>query len=130
MRVIGDQDKLVNVVSNLVDNAIKYSPAGGPVTLATSVCDGSVRLSVRDEGLGIAAPDQERIFGRFQRISRSQTESIRSTGLGLYMVEQIVTRMNGTVAVTSRVGAGSTFTVSLPAALEHGPVARTERVAA
>lgn len=116
--VLCDKDKLQQVLYNLVDNAIKYSPAGGPVTIAARLGDeeGKVELSVSDRGLGIVQEDIPRLFGRFQRMSRTETAGIRGTGLGLYIVKRLVEMMGGSIRVESRLGEGSTFLFSLPTA--------------
>lgn len=112
--VRGDRNKLVEVLGNLVDNAVKYSPGGGRVRIACERTDELLRVHVSDEGLGIPDDEQGNIFGRFTRVANPDTENIRSTGLGLYVVRELVTRMGGTIAVRSVLGEGSTFTFSVP----------------
>lgn len=112
----GDEGKLVQVFANLLSNAIKYSPDGGVIRFAAGVHDGSLRASVSDEGVGIPADRVASIFDRFQRVEEPETRTIRGTGLGLYVVKQLLTQMRGTVSVSSSPGRGSTFTVTLPLA--------------
>ena len=113
-RVSGDEDKLRQVLLNLVDNAIKYSPDGGRVGIRVEQRDSGVRIAVSDEGLGIPHADQQRIFGKFYRVDPQQTLGVGGTGLGLYISRELVRHMGGRVTVTSREGHGSTFVVDLP----------------
>jgi two-component system, OmpR family, phosphate regulon sensor histidine kinase PhoR len=113
-RVSGDEDKLRQVLLNLIDNAIKYSPDGGRVGIRIEQRDSGVRIAVSDEGLGIPHADQQRIFGKFYRVDPQQTGGVGGTGLGLYISRELVRHMGGRVTVTSREGHGSTFVVDLP----------------
>jgi PAS domain S-box-containing protein len=113
--VRADSDKLRQVLINLVDNAIKYSPEGGRVELAVERRDGGVRIAVRDEGIGIAPLEQRRIFGKFYRIDPQLARGVGGTGLGLYICRELVRRMGGRLSVASEEGKGSVFTVDLPA---------------
>jgi signal transduction histidine kinase len=113
-----DPDKLRQVLSNLVDNAVKYSPEGGRVRIAIAADDGYVRFTVSDEGLGIPAGEQARIFEKFYRLDPNQTRGVGGTGLGLYISRELVSRMNGRLWVDSSEGEGSTFYVELPLAAE------------
>ena len=111
-----NQPLLEQAVINLVDNAIKYSPAGGTVRVA-AVADGTaVAISVRDEGCGIAAEHLPRLFERFYRVDKARSRTLGGTGLGLAIVKHIVQAHGGTVGVESTPGAGSTFTLRIPAA--------------
>lgn len=110
--VRGDRMKLDLVLRNLVANAIKYSPDGGMIFLAAENCCEGVRVSVRDEGIGISAENRRRIFDRNFRID-SKT---RGSGQGLAIVERIVRNHGGTLQVESEVGKGSTFSFTLPTA--------------
>ncbi|WP_343211061.1 sensor histidine kinase [Archangium violaceum] len=107
--------RLEQVVVNLLTNAIKYGQ-GRPITLKLEVDENHVWITVRDEGIGIAPRDQERIFERFERAVSEQHYG--GFGLGLWIVREIVHRLGGSVSVTSRQGSGSAFTVELP----RGPV--------
>jgi signal transduction histidine kinase len=113
--VIGRWDKLrlEQVVSNLVSNAMKYG-FGAAISVSIEATADLARLGIRDNGIGIAAQDQERIFDRFERAASVQAST--SLGLGLWVVRQIVTGLGGIVRVQSCLGAGATFTVELPRA--------------
>jgi signal transduction histidine kinase/putative methionine-R-sulfoxide reductase with GAF domain len=114
--VAGDPDKVRQVLTNLVDNAIKYSPQGGRVDVVVSRRDHAVRFSVADQGLGIPQSEQRRIFDKFYRVDPNLTRGVGGTGLGLYICRELVRRMNGTIWVESREGEGSRFSVELPVA--------------
>jgi two-component system phosphate regulon sensor histidine kinase PhoR len=109
-----DPTKLRRVLLNLLENAIKYSPAGGPVVLGVDAQNGRLRLRVHDEGLGIPRGEQERIFEKFYRADPQLSRGVGGTGLGLYICRELVQRMGGEIAVESEPGKGSTFTVDLP----------------
>ena len=115
--VAADPDKVRQVLVNLVDNAVKYSPGGGAVELALDRNGPHVRFAVRDEGLGVPAAEQERIFEKFYRLDPEGTRSGGGTGLGLYICRELVRCMDGRISVSSREGEGSTFLVELPAAV-------------
>ena len=116
--VAADADKLRQVLVNLTENAIKYSPDGGRIEIAVGQRDGIVCFSVRDEGIGIPADEQAQIFERFHRLDPNMTRGVGGTGLGLYISRELVRGMNGRMWVTSREGAGSTFSFELPIAIE------------
>ena len=112
-----DRDKLGQVLSHLVDNAVRYSPAGGTVTVGARRADSGVEVRVEDEGLGIPRAEQERIFRKFYRgESGMRTVGAGATGLGLFLAEGLVTAMGGRIWVDSDEGRGATFVVELPAA--------------
>jgi signal transduction histidine kinase len=111
--VQGDRGKLIQVLSNIVDNAIKYSPDGGPIKITCWREGMSLKLSVSDRGLGIPASELPQLFERFRRIERPETANIRSTGLGLYIVSELVTLMGGDVVVASTEGESTEVTLSL-----------------
>ena len=110
-----DAGKLRQVVVNLIDNAIKYSPDGGTVTVEVAARPGAVTIAVADEGLGIPADARERIFEKFVRLDPAMRRGVGGSGLGLYISRELVERMGGALRVTSNGGQGSTFTVELPA---------------
>ena len=110
----GDDVRLEQVVQNLLSNAIKYSPNGGPITVQVEHQGNQARLLVIDCGMGIPKNDQPHLFQRFYRATNADTQYISGMGIGLYVVKEIVTLHGGTVAVESREGAGSIFTVGLP----------------
>ena len=111
-----DRDKLRQVLTNLVANAVKYSPAGGRVEVEITAGDRDVAIVVRDQGLGIASAEQDLIFRKFYRADANMTRGVSGSGLGLYISRELVQRMGGTISVDSRVGEGSTFVVTLPLA--------------
>jgi two-component system sensor histidine kinase BaeS len=112
--VVVDRDRMMQVVHNLLDNAIRHTPAGGTVTVGLDAGTGEVRLSVADTGPGIPSEEVERIFDRFYRLDPARSRASGGTGLGLAIVKTLVEAHGGRVGVTSRVGEGSTFTVTLP----------------
>ncbi|HYO57752.1 sensor histidine kinase [Archangium sp.] len=112
-RVRADRERILQVLSNLVGNAIKFTPSGGTVTLRARKVDGMVRISVKDNGPGIPPEDVPHLFERFWRASGV---SERGTGLGLSIVKSIVEAHGGTLWVESQVGVGSTFVFTLPVA--------------
>ena len=112
--IVGDSDKLRQVLINLIDNAVKYSPEGGRVEVSAAARDGGVRIAVQDEGIGIAPLEQRRIFGKFYRVDPALTRGVGGTGLGLYICRELVRRMEGRLSVRSEEGKGSTFVVDLP----------------
>jgi len=112
--VAGDEDKLRQVLINLVDNAVKYSPDGGTVEVRIEPNSTNVSVSVTDQGLGIPIAEQQRIFGKFYRVDPQLSRGVGGTGLGLYICRELVRRMDGCLTVTSREGEGSTFVVELP----------------
>jgi len=113
---LADEDKLRQVLVNLLDNAIKYSPDGGEVVVELAGGAGRVRLSVRDHGLGIPPGEQERIFEKFYRLDPALTRGVGGSGLGLFISRELVSRMGGSLTVRSQPGRGATFVVDLPAA--------------
>jgi signal transduction histidine kinase len=111
---LGDPDRLQQVLLNLLDNAAKYSPAGGTVVISTERLEHAVRVSVEDEGMGIPAAEQERVFEKFYRADPNLTRSPAGTGLGLYISRELVERMGGRMGVRSQPDAGSLFHFDLP----------------
>ena len=113
---LADEDKLRQVLVNLLDNAIKYSPDGGEVAVELAGGAGRVRLTVRDHGLGVPPGEQERIFEKFYRLDPALTRGVGGSGLGLFISRELVTRMGGSLTVRSQPGEGAAFVVDLPAA--------------
>ncbi len=109
-----DETRLRQVLVNLVENAIKYSPGGGTVAVHLTAADGEITLGVSDEGIGISNLDRERIFEKFYRVDAAMAHGIGGTGLGLYIVRELVHRLGGEIEMNSSPGEGSTFTVRLP----------------
>jgi signal transduction histidine kinase len=116
-----DPTLIRQAIANLVDNAIKYTSAGGNVIVSAHQQKGNQYLSVKDDGLGIAPTDQARLFERFYRARRQETLNIKGTGLGLAIVKSIVQQHGGDVGVESRLGDGSTFTLHFPLHQEELP---------
>jgi PAS domain S-box-containing protein len=109
-----DGDRLRQVLANLLENAVKYSPDGGVVELRIDRKEAGVRFSVRDEGLGIPSSEYDRIFDKFYRLDPHLTRGVGGTGLGLYICRELVRRLGGRISVSSETGRGSTFFVDLP----------------
>ncbi|GAA3710967.1 ATP-binding protein [Zhihengliuella alba] len=120
--VHGDPDLLMTAFRNLVDNAIRYSPENTTVGVGVRVRDDLVEVSVTDQGPGISADDQERIFERFYRVDSARSRQTGGTGLGLSIVKHVMSNHGGEVTVWSQPGQGSTFTVRLPV-FEEGTTA-------
>jgi PAS domain S-box-containing protein len=115
-RVAGDAARTRQVLMNLVDNAIKYSPHGGRIELGVEADGEHARFTVRDEGLGIPLGEQKRIFEKFYRLDPDHRRGIGGSGLGLYICRELVRSMNGRIWVDSNPGTGTTFTFELPVA--------------
>ncbi|MGV3685398.1 MAG: ATP-binding protein [Daejeonella sp.] len=110
---LGDRDRLEQVLINLISNAIKYSPAGTHIFVETTKTPAEVKVTVRDEGIGIADTEHKKIFGRFYR-AKDSNAVISGFGLGLYICSQIIKRHGGKIGVDSEEGKGSTFYFTLP----------------
>ena len=111
----GDREHFKRLLVNLIDNAIKYTPAGGKVTLSLR-CDGKwARVGISDTGMGLSADEQEQIFNRFYRAAEARSQRGGGAGLGLSIAQSIAVAHGGRIEVESTPGQGSTFTVSLPA---------------
>src|SRR3954447_22482529 len=113
-KVFGDQDLLVTALRNLIDNAIRYSPANTRVGISVRSREGLVSISVTDQGDGLTPEDQERVFERFYRVDAARSRHTGGTGLGLSIVKHVVSNHGGEVTVWSQPGQGSTFTIRLP----------------
>jgi two-component system sensor histidine kinase SenX3 len=111
----GDRTLLVTALSNLLENAIAYSPAGSPVSISRRLVDGMVEIAVTDRGIGIAEEDQQRVFERFYRADKARSRATGGTGLGLAIVKHVAANHGGDVKLWSMPGTGSTFTLRLPA---------------
>jgi signal transduction histidine kinase len=116
----GDRNRMRQVVQNLVENAVKYSPNGGRVTVEVAQKDGEARLTVSDEGVGIPADELALIFERFQRGSRANDRRFAGMGVGLYLCKSIVEEHGGRIWAESDVGVGSHFHVRMPACEREG----------
>ncbi|NUT71915.1 cell wall metabolism sensor histidine kinase WalK [Pseudarthrobacter sp. C4D7] len=113
-KVFGDQDLLVTALRNLIDNAIRYSPANTRVGIGVRSRDGLVSISVTDQGDGLSPEDQERVFERFYRVDAARSRQTGGTGLGLSIVKHVASNHGGEVTLWSQPGQGSTFTLRLP----------------
>ena len=118
LEVLGDQTLLVTALSNLVENAIAYSPKGSHVSVSRSIRAGKVAIAVTDRGIGIAKEDQERVFERFFRVDKARSRATGGTGLGLAIAKHVAANHNGEITLWSKLGTGSTFTLRIPAHLE------------
>jgi len=114
VQIMGDSNLLQQMAHNLLSNAIKYTPSNGKITLSTQIEDGYVKVKFQDTGIGIAQEDIPYLFNKFFRIHNDATLDIEGNGLGLAIVKSIAENHGGQVRVESKVGEGSTFTVSLP----------------
>jgi two-component system sensor histidine kinase SenX3 len=121
LAVAGDRRQITSALSNLLDNAIKYSDAGSAVEIGARLDDEMAAISVRDHGIGIPARDVERIFERFYRVDQARSRRTGGTGLGLAIVRHVAHNHDGDVMVESRLGEGSVFTLALPAAMPFQP---------
>lgn len=114
LRVIGDERQLVSALSNLVENAVKYSERGDTVTVRVSETANDISISVEDEGMGISPEHVDRVFERFYRVDQARSRQTGGTGLGLAIVRHVVTNHGGEVMLSSVEGEGSVFTLRLP----------------
>jgi len=111
-----DPQAVEQILTNLLDNALKYTPAGGRICVSTEEAGKFVRVRVRDTGIGIPASDLGRIFERFYRVDKARSRELGGTGLGLSIVKHLVQQLGGEIRVESEVGRGSTFSFTLPSA--------------
>lgn len=114
LSLIGDDELLQRMILNLLDNAVKYTPAGGEVSLDLAAHNGDARITVRDTGIGIPEKDQPHIFDRFYRVDKARSRAMGGAGLGLSIAHWIAEAHGGTISVESQTGRGSAFTVELP----------------
>jgi PAS domain S-box-containing protein len=123
-QVLADPRRARQVLRNLVENAVKYSPGGGPVTISTKAGNGYVQVSVADRGIGIEEKDLDRIFDRFYQVDSASTRQVGGSGLGLAICKAIVEAHDGEIWAESQPGMGSTFHFTLPIAHPRSPVRR------
>ena len=123
VEVLGENESLEQLFTNLIDNALKYSHSGSVVRIVAELSDSTVKIQVIDQGIGIPVKEQARIFERFYRVDRARSREKGGTGLGLSIVKHITELHGGKVAVESVEGKGSTFTVTLPIAYSQGDLA-------
>lgn len=114
VKVNGDVDKLGSVLTNLISNAVKYSPKGTTVEINCGIVNGRLQASVKDEGIGLAPEDKAKVFDRYFRVESSKTQHISGFGIGLYLSAEIIHRHDGEIWVESEPGKGSTFYFNLP----------------
>ena len=114
LSLIGDDELLQRMILNLLDNAVKYTPAGGEVSLDLNAHNGDARITVRDTGIGIPEKDQPHVFDRFYRVDKARSRAMGGAGLGLSIAHWIAEAHGGTISVESQPGRGSAFTVELP----------------
>ncbi len=124
--VNGDRARLHELFANLLDNAVKYTPPGGHVSIACTVGQENVRVAVSDSGIGIPVESQDKVFQRFYRVEGSRSRNTGGTGLGLSIARCIANAHGGRIELKSAAGAGSTFTVTLPLPVEAESQAATE----
>src|SRR5206468_5833290 len=113
VEIQADRSRLSTAVSNLIDNAIHYNRPGGAIRISAEQQNGTLNVSVADSGHGIPSDELQRIFERFYRVDKSRTRESGGTGLGLSIVKHAIESQGGTITVTSRVGSGSIFTISM-----------------
>jgi len=127
--VSGDRTLLVTALSNLLENAVAYSPPGSPVSVSRRLVGGFVEIAVTDRGIGIAEEEQQRVFERFYRVDRARSRATGGTGLGLAIVKHVAANHGGEVRLWSKPGTGSTFTMRIPTpAGEHSEEPTTNAV--
>ncbi len=114
LQVSADRDKLSSVISNLVNNAVKYSVKGKSISINCTTAGNEAIVGIRDEGMGIKATDIDNIFDRYYRVKNQHTQHIAGFGIGLYLSAEIIRRHDGRIWVESELGKGSTFYFSLP----------------
>ncbi|MET8846728.1 ATP-binding protein [Amycolatopsis sp. NPDC004625] len=125
----GDRTLLVTALSNLLENAVAYSPAGSPVSISRRLADGMVEVAVTDRGIGIPEDEQTRVFERFYRADKARSRATGGTGLGLAIVKHVAANHGGSVGLWSRPGTGSTFTLRIPAHVSPEPAPEPARAA-
>jgi signal transduction histidine kinase len=127
MRLLCDRTRVAAILDQLLDNAVKYTPAGGEIHCSLAESAGRAVFIVRDSGLGIAAEDFDRLFTRFGRLVTRENSHIPGAGLGLYLAREHARRMGGDITVDSRPSEGSAFTLSLPLVVSPDPDGAREK---
>ncbi|MFT3747745.1 MAG: PAS domain S-box protein [Agriterribacter sp.] len=112
--IYADKDRVRQVIANLINNAVKYSPSSNIIDVKSEITDNEVIVTIKDNGIGISKKDQAKIFERFYRVPNKNTKTYPGFGIGLYIASEIIKRSRGTIGVTSEPGKGSTFHFSLP----------------
>ncbi len=116
-RIVGDRESVQLILDNLVSNAVRYTNAGGTITINDEIINGRYAFKVSDTGIGIAPEQQARVFERFYRVDQARSRELGGTGLGLSIVKHVMKNLGGSIQLTSEVGVGSSFSVQLP--LQH-----------
>jgi two-component system sensor histidine kinase SenX3 len=116
--VLGDSERLATAVDNLLQNAVKFSPEAPRIEVKGSRVDGRVTLEVRDHGVGIPESARQRLFEKFYRVNDPELHNVAGTGIGLYLVRQVIEGHGGHVTVESQRGQGASFRIELPAAAD------------
>lgn len=129
VRILGDADRLKQLLLNLVDNAIKYTPDGGKISMSLSKKDRNAIVEISDNGVGIPADDLPRIFDRFYRVDKARSRNPGGSGLGLSIARWIAVAHGGTISVESKIGQGSTFYVILPILDDLGQFSQSREIA-
>ena len=111
---VGDERKIKQILLNLLSNAVKFTPEGGRIGINARQSNGAVEISVSDTGVGIAPEDQARIFEEFRQVGSDYSHKVEGTGLGLTLAKKCVELHGGKIWLTSELGKGSTFSVTLP----------------
>src|SRR5690606_4181188 len=124
-----DPHLISKVLNNLIDNALKYSPAGSEIRISSREVENWVEVSVQDQGIGMTAEELENLFTRFYRAKNDATTKVSGTGLGLYLTKYFVEAHQGRVEVMSEPGKGSTFRIQLPLSLDERAVERFDALA-
>ncbi|MGV8877729.1 MAG: ATP-binding protein [Sphingobacteriaceae bacterium] len=114
LEIYADRDKIGSVITNLLTNAVKYSPKGKNIEVRCKRDEYNAKVSVKDEGIGLKPDDIEKLFVRYYRVKTTHTQNISGFGIGLYLCSEIIERHNGKISVDSKSGIGSTFTFKLP----------------
>ena len=109
-----DEDKFQQILTNLIDNAAKYSTDGKTVTISTELVENFVEIKITDEGVGIKKEDFDKVFKKFSRLENHLTSTTQGNGLGLYITKQLVENMGGQISFTSEINKGTTFRVLMP----------------
>lgn len=109
-----DEDKFQQILTNLIDNAAKYSTDGKTVTISTELSENFVEIKITDEGVGIKQEDYDKVFKKFSRLENHLTSTTQGNGLGLYITKQLVENMGGQISFTSEINKGTTFRLLMP----------------
>ena len=109
-----DEDKFQQILTNLIDNAAKYSTDGKTITISTELVENFVEIKITDEGVGIKKEDFDKVFKKFSRLENHLTSTTQGNGLGLYITKQLVENMGGQISFTSEINKGTTFRVLMP----------------